>query len=251
MLDSAAIQATSTAAATDHLLDTALDQIYREVLRSFDVLIVREHDFAARRNTLAAVRADDWTFRTLPMYDPAYNRLEPHNAFWLQLKGRRGQGLLATLSMRVWTADDVADLLASNRILEDGSAPARCGSIITWKGAAGPSPLRGNLGWLGGAWVDPSLRRRRLPALMLAYAQAVLLRNYRVDFSFGLLEHEKRRLLETSYRFAGVEEGAELLWQGRQTIPLLLCWNSAADMLGIVEETVAAAGDAAAGEGSR
>ena len=250
MLDSANIQATAAAAAIDHRLDSALDEIYREVLRSFDVLMVREHDFAIRRDTLAAVQADDWTFRTLPMYDPAYNRLGPDNAFWLQLKGRRGQGLLATLSMRVWAADDVADLFATNRILEDGSAPASCGSIVSWKGVARPSPLRGNLGWLGGAWVDPSLRRRRLPALMLAYAQAVLLRNYQVNYSFGLLEHSKRRLLETSYRFAGVEEGAELMWQG-QAIPLLLCWNDAADMMRIVEETVAGAGEARSEDATR
>lgn len=243
MSDTATARFTPAAYAdTDHALDAALDRIYLEVLESFEVMIIREHDFGVRRNTLAKIRADDWTFRTLPMYDPAFNRLGPDNAFWLQLKGRRGQGLLATLSMRVWAWDDVEDLFATNRILEDGSAAAPCGSVVTWKGAARPSALRGNLGWLGGAWVDPSLRRRRLPALMLAYAQAVLLRNYKVSYSFGLLEHEKRRLLETSYRFAGVEEGAELMWQG-QAIPLLLCWNAAADMMRIVEDTVAGAGE--------
>lgn len=197
-----------------------------------------EHDFEQRARLVAA--APDWPDKTAPTYDPRYNTLTPENAFWLAGRAEGYDGIVCSCSVRVWRQVQLHDLFVNSRFLQDGTR-ADSGHRIEFR-TREARDVYGNMAYIGSGWVHPDFRKQRLAALALAYTQAVLLRDYDLDYALGLIHHKsaEQGLGARSYHFRHHHRGVIWLWPGRGELDAWLLYNNREEIMDELQMAAAA-----------
>jgi GNAT superfamily N-acetyltransferase len=122
------------------------------------VRLVFHSDFE-RLVELNKLHRETWP-RVSPICNPAYSRLQPDTAFWIECIDEAGE-TVATNAARLYELGDhsLADELRSLRAFFD--APARYVAAGESVGVTAPSAARifGRVAWAGALWVRPDYRR--------------------------------------------------------------------------------------------
>ena len=211
----------------DALLATVQANVARELLLQ-DLVVTLETDFDAYR--VATGRPEGHLAPPLALSDPDLNRLGPGNAFWVAVRDHRAT-VLACWFQRVWQNSSLVELINQGRLLYDGSQPPGPDRLMLF--ANGLDHVRGSIAFSGGGWVDPQLEGEMVPALALTLAQAKLVQDFDVDYSFSLVPAETvlSGAAATIYRYSHLDYGATL-WRARPAsrTELWVIHNSRADI---------------------
>jgi hypothetical protein len=214
-----------------------IDRLYDHVARGFARAMTFptvEHDFTKRRRYVAVADDPAWIYRDAPTYDPRFNALDGRNGFWLNVRrlGARGadgeREMIAHCAVRVWRDARIADLFVDSRFIQEQDS----GHAVSFD----PVEARhvgGSLAYIGGAWVHPDFRHRRLPALLMAFAQLHLLEHYDCDYALGLIDDKAAQagMGARAWRFHHHHRGVTWSWPGVGKIPMWLIYNNRDDML--------------------
>lgn len=213
-----------------------IDRIYLRLSQAFAdayCFPTVEHDFAKRTRFVAAAEDDTWLYRDAPTYDPTYNKLGG-NGFWLNVR-RHGQRaangereMIAHCAVRVWRRTRLQDLFVDNRFIQERDS----GFSISFDSTE-TSHVAGTLAYIGGAWVHPEFRHRRIAALLMAFSQLHLLHHYDADYAIGLVDEKAAQagMGARAWRFHHHHSGVVWNWPGRGRIPAWLIYNTRADMI--------------------
>ncbi|HUN50224.1 MAG TPA: hypothetical protein VMU42_03880 [Candidatus Sulfotelmatobacter sp.] len=218
-------------------IDSAeLDLIYLRLSQAFaDAFCFPtvEHDFAKRARFVAAAEDQSWLYRDAPTYDPAYNTLRD-NGFWLNVRrhgSRTADGereMVAHCAIRVWRNTRLNDLFVNNRFIQERDS----GFSIAFASTE-TAHVAGTLAYIGGAWVHPDFRHRRIAALLMAFSQLHLLHHYDCDYALGLVDDKAAQagMGARAWRFHHHHSGVTWNWPGRGRIPAWLIYNTRSDMI--------------------
>jgi hypothetical protein len=117
-----------------------------------------------------------------PTFNPQYNRLSPHNTFWLDV--RAGSHTVATMAARLFITEDYLALKRSMRLWRD-EPPSGSGEL-TLSVPAGMPAIAGHVGHEGGLWVHPEHRKRGLSVILPHLIRALCVRQWDVDWQTGV-----------------------------------------------------------------
>ena len=143
-----------------------------------DVTASIEYDFELFNRIVAA--APDWNDKGHPAFDPAWNTLTPENAFWTCFRDARGEVVWCAAN-RIHRDASFIELVRSNRLIYDGTKGFGA-NTYRLEYEDGFEHIRGNLCYMGAAWVHPRMRGNALPTLALALTQAKALQDYDCDY---------------------------------------------------------------------
>jgi len=214
-----------------------IDQIYLRLSQAFAdayCFPTIEHDFAKRTRFVTAAEDDTWLYRDAPTYDPMYNDLGG-NGFWLNVRrhGSRSESgereMIAHCAVRVWRNTRLSDLFIDSRFIQE-----RASDFSIAFRSTEISHVAGTLAYIGGAWVHPEFRHRRIAALLMAFSQMHLLHHYDADYAIGLIDDKAAQagMGARAWRFHHHHSGVVWNWPGRGRIPAWLIYNTRADMIG-------------------
>ena len=118
-----------------------------------------------------------------PTFDPAHSRLQPNEAFWLQVNDEHG--VAACIADRLFVTDDfIGGELASGRLWYaspgDGDRPALLPEAPVGR-------FGGRVGHAGGLWIHPRRRKDGLSWLLPRLVRALSIINWSVDRHCGLV----------------------------------------------------------------
>lgn len=223
-------------------LNSLYDQLARAFARAFCFPVV-EHDFRKRQRFVDAADDADWVYRHAPTYDPAFSDLEG-KGFWLNVRrhGSRGAGgereMIANCAVRVWRDASLMDLFTNSQFVQDRDS----GHAVTF-GCSETDHVTGNLAYIGGAWVHPEFRHRRVAALLMAFSQLHLLEHFDTDYAIGLIDDKAAQagMGGRTWRFRHHHSGGMWDWPGHGRFPFWVIYNTRADMLDEVRRIIAAA----------
>lgn len=193
-----------------------------------------DFDFATRLERLKD--AQDWPEKFLPIADVKMADIDERNGFWVRIQPIGSTEIVASFITRVYANCAMPRLFQEAYIITEGGAKAS--DHIFRLTTDQVNHVRGNLAYLGGGWVHPDYRGLHIPILSLNFMQALLLRDYGVDYSFGLLHHHhvEKALGIKSYHFRHIHRGVDWDWPGRPTMPMWLHYNTRADILAELEQ---------------
>lgn len=117
-----------------------------------------------------------------PTFNPALNRLTPHNSFWLDV--REGSHTVATMAARLFLTDDYLALKRSMRLWRD-EPPPELGELSLSVPEDMPL-IHGRVGHEGGLWVHPEHRKRGLSVILPHLIRALCLRQWSIDWQTGV-----------------------------------------------------------------
>jgi len=218
------------------------DQLARAFARAFCFPVV-ETDFHKRQRFVDAAEDAAWVYRHAPTYDPAFNDLDGRG-FWINVRrhGSRGpdgeREMIANCAVRVWRNATLTELFANSGFVQDRDS----GHTVTFA-CSETDHIRGNLAYIGGAWVHPDFRHRRVAALLMAFAQLHLLEHFDADYAIGLIDDKAAQagMGARTWRFRHHHSGGEWDWPGHGRFPFWVIYNTRADMLDEVRRIIAAA----------
>jgi len=117
-----------------------------------------------------------------PTFDPAVNRLTPHNSFWLDV--REGSHTVATMAARLFLTDDYLELKRSMRLWRDEPEPEL--GELALSVPEGMPLISGRVGHEGGLWVHPEHRKRGLSVVLPHLIRALSMRQWSIDWQTGV-----------------------------------------------------------------
>jgi len=210
------------------LLSQVQENVARQLLLH-DVVASVEHDF--QRFHAIVANAPNWEDKGHPAFDPAWNTLTSDNAFWTCFRDLRGEVVFCAAN-RIHRDADFVELVRSNRLIYDGTkgfGPNR----YTLDYDDGFEHIRGNICYMGSAWVHPRLRGNALPTLALALTQAKALQDYDCDYCLAAIRTVlmEKGVAVNTYRFSHFSYGVK--WPRAETgenIELWLMHQNKADM---------------------
>jgi len=209
------------------LLSAVQANVTRELLLQ-DLAVTLETDFDAYRAAIG--RTGRALAPPLALSDPDCNRLGPGNAFWVAVRDQRA-AVMACWFQRIWQNSSFVELINQGRLLYDGSRPPGPDRLMLF--ANGLEHIRGSIAFSGGGWVHPELAGEMVPALALMLAQAKLVQDFDVDYSFSLVPSETvlSGAAANVYRYSHLDFGATL-WCARppSRAELWIIHNSRADI---------------------
>src|SRR6185437_6265402 len=177
-----------------------------------------------------------------PTFNPAVNRLNPHNSFWLDV--REGSHTVATMAARLFLTDDYVGLKRSMRLWRDEPAPALGELALTVP--AGMPLIAGRVGHEGGLWVHPEQRKRGLsvilPHLIRAIGECSI-----AKWAYGMPHQEP--LFDGHFPITGATERLFIAYMSRQELVAGLDTATVAERLPDIEEQPTYAGAVARNKG--
>jgi hypothetical protein len=195
----------------EHMVEARVDALELHVETDFEW-------FAAIRRR----SSDPWIY---PSFDPQRSDLSA-GALWIRASLPGGE-VVGTYALRVFETENFYDLMRNGALWFKASATpghARCD-------VAEPAPIRGIVGHCGGAWIDPTWRRRGVVQAMCRLARALLAHRFAADHETGLVfEHNYRnglahraygyphvvRVIEGYFPPTGTEENVFLCHMSRR-----------------------------------
>jgi hypothetical protein len=225
---------------------TEINSLYDRAARAFaraSCFPVVERDFHKRQRFVEAAEDAAWVYRYAPTYNPAYSDLDGR-AFWLNIRrhGSRGpdgeREMIANCAVRVWRDATLQELFANNGFIQDRDS----GHMVMFESAE-TSHVRGNLAYIGGAWVHKEYRHRRIAALLMAFAQLHLLEHFDCDYAIGIIDDDAAQvgMGARTWRFRHHHSGGLWQWPGYRDFPFWVIYNTKTEMLEEVRAIIAAA----------
>lgn len=223
------------------VVDDLYDRLGRAFARAACFPVV-ERDFDKRLRYVNAADDPAWVYRNAPTYDPAFSDLDGRG-FWINVRrhGPRGaereRDMIAHVAVRVWRDATLKDLFADSGFIQDRASGHRVAFDCTET-----DHVRGNLSYIGGAWVHPEYRHRRVAGLLMAFCQLHLLEHFDADFAIGLIDDKAAQagMGARTWRFRHHHSGGSWDWPGHGQFPFWVIYNTRREMLDEARRIVAA-----------
>jgi hypothetical protein len=170
-------------------------------------------------------------------WDPTYNDLSFHNAFWLRAVDHRGR-IVATMAQRIFDTASFLDEIRSLRLwcsTGRGAAPGSFGAIACPTAGS----LAGRVGHSGGLWIDPAFRKKNVSGYLDHLSRGLLLKNYWFDHITAVIFEKlaAKGIATRQYGWPRITGYFEFdLLMGGELFPIVFCDMSRAEVLERVEQ---------------
>lgn len=215
------------------LAQKAISTIAEELLKQ-DVIISIEHDFEFRAQEMSKISGNK--NGDIPIFDTRFNTLNKDTCFWIRARDRGNRTFIGTSAVKIFKNSIIKELFFNNSLLYDKTK--EIGDHTISLNTDQIDHIHGNLAWIGSGWIHPDYRHRHIPALLMAFTQALLLMDYDIDFAFGAIFHRDAEtgLGTRSYRFRHQHYGIEWHWPGKGILDLWLLYNTRNDIIRDLEQ---------------
>jgi hypothetical protein len=225
---------------------TEMNGLYDRLGRAFaraSCFPVVERDFMKRQRFVDAAEDAAWVYRNAPTYDPVFSDLDGRG-FWLNVRrhGMRSadgeRDMIAHVAVRVWRDTTLKELFVESGFIQDRAS----GHQVTFD-CTETDHVRGNLSYIGGAWVHPEYRHRRVAGLLMAFCQLHLLEHFDADFGIGLIDDKAAQagMGARTWRFRHHHSGGTWEWPGHGRFPFWVIYNTRSEMLDEARRIIEAA----------
>jgi hypothetical protein len=170
----------------------------------------------------------------LPFSNPAFNSLNRHNAFWLDVQDDRGDTVMTHCGrLFEWSETTLEHEITSLRLFYmQPSLHAAAGEAIEIVDAPSASRISGRVLLTSAAWVRPDLRRHGLTKVVPRVSRVYAYARWRTSYTICFVEPKFHAVGVTrAYGDYHVEEGVVFPLRGRGRIPYMLLWMTTDTMM--------------------
>jgi hypothetical protein len=170
----------------------------------------------------------------LPFSNPAFNRLDRENAFWLDVQDHRGDTVMTHCGrLFEWSGTTLEQEIKSLRLFYMQPMPhAAAGEVIEIVDAPSASQISGRVLLTSAAWVHPDLRRHGLTKIVPRVSRAYAYARWRTSYTICFVEPKFHAVGVTrAYGDYHVEEGVIFPLRGRGKVQYMLLWMTTDTMV--------------------
>ncbi len=204
-------------------------ELMSEKLAQVNLNVFVESDF---REFIRLRRAVAPTAVLPTTWDPDYQDISFHNAFWLRAVDHHGR-LVATIAQRIFETQSFLEVIRSMELWCATKRPRGGGrfGIIDCPTA---STLAGRVGHSGGLWIDPDFRKKNVSGYLDHLSRGLLLKNYWFDHITAVLfaRLADKGIATRQYGWPKITGRFEFdMLLGGEVFPIVFCDMSRAEVL--------------------